>query len=161
MGEEKPIIIQLYANLTSNPLLHKSCFCWVLKSHFIGNIDLWIWNYADSFWPFVESQKQILLTLTHTLPVIFTGRSKFLINTFTRPWSVHIFSSHWLIHFLLSSLGETNSWSKLSQDLDQFIYSLSMAQCCQFREWGENESSVLKLNGLNWHFLLLSLTFDH
>ena len=41
MGEEKPIIIQLYATLTSNPLLHKCCFCWVLKSHFIGNIDLW------------------------------------------------------------------------------------------------------------------------
>ena len=39
-----------------------------------------------------------------------------------RTWSVHIFSSHYLIHFLLSSLGETSCWSTVSWEPDQFIY---------------------------------------
>ena len=37
--------------------------------------------------------------------------------------SVQIFSSHYLILFLLSSLGETSCWSKVSWEPDQFIYS--------------------------------------
>ena len=39
------------------------------------------------------------------------------------PNTIPKFSSHQLIHLLLSSLGETSCWSKVSWELDQFIYS--------------------------------------
>ena len=61
------------------------------------------------------------------------------------------FSSHQLLHFLLSSLGETTCWSKLHKSLiSSYILSLLCTSSVQSSHWGESWSwSVVGLKGFN------------
>ena len=100
----------------------------------------------------------ILLTSAHTLSVIFIGRNKLLVKSFTRAWSAHTFSSHYLIHFLLSSLGETN-YNKMFYFLFLFFSSCTevkiradkcwdWVKCIFFQTIG-NILAIPKGNGTN------------
>ena len=61
---------------------------------------------------------QILLTLTHTLSVIFIGRNKLIIRSLTRVRSAHKSSSHQLINFYYLFLGETSCYNlKFAENL--------------------------------------------